>query len=878
AEYGSKPSAQVLKNILLSTATDIGIDPFAQGHGVVNALAAVQAIENNPTDEYIFESDSYDNFGAQIAEAWDWWNYAYDPFGIYLPSPTPVGMESSSIFFGSVARGGSYTDTLSVEDFAGTLVDTTAFDSSNDYIMTEFDTIEFQLTASAYDDTNFVPSIERPTSFNLYDYMDPTEESNFNAATYATIQVALDADDIGAVTRLFDWSDDILPGDLNYWNFETDTGDIVDQISRGTNPCNLNIMRIGSPGTLGVLFDGVPALQFEADVGTLANVTIHVWQSIDDPDVSLADAAGPTIEVTLDVPVDAEYGIHQGQIVFTDGTWSHKVPYSYMVDFNMDGSLYETEQTLVNGAGTLQPFERGATNTVFIDGSTRTDESGGIDVFRVNIPYDITVNASVVVIRAEWQNSGTVIDFQVRNLLNGIEASTNDRPSSSAPFDPQPTSDLTNTIIWDYGDLVNGSYWFLVYTHVFDGADVPENFKITFQLYNATTFSPATSTPTYTTNTMGTPTAFGGTDVLVGDHVVIDSVWTIPGVTGVPEYSTITNSRISLLSGLYIPIIGTYADPDGYDNWPVPLANEGTYNWHGVHGINAGDVCTVSIDSQGGADPAIRVYPWVDANTDDLVTLDEVDTDTILIDQDAGTTGDGETGSFAATVSMSIAILVFNFDYVYAPGVHYLLEVDTRVAVELDNEVATPEQVIYDTYDFQRNITIDVQLTCWTETDVVWTVLLPAVSFLNFFAPEIAVNAPVDLGGDLWNFTWTATDSNADDLMSFYVWLSSDGGSTFQLLRPNHTETFLVWNADGFLIQDYVYRVEAYDNDQAYLVDGLPLGTVDDPPYSFWPGLVTVSTSSPFEAGNVVYTPPTTTTTPPPTTTTTTTAPPPPPA
>ncbi|GAG71162.1 unnamed protein product, partial [marine sediment metagenome] len=357
-------------------------------------------------------------------------------------------------------------------------------------------------------------------------------------------------------------------------------------------------------------------------------------------------------------------------------------------------------------------------------------------MFRVNIPYDIDVNASVVVIRATWKNVGTVVDFSVRNLINGVEAAT-------ARADP--IGALHNTIVWDYGALVNGSYWFMVQTRMFNGTDVPEDIKITFQLYNATSFADAESNPTYTTNTVVTPVSFAGSDVLVGDHIVINHIWNIPATAGLPEYSTITRSKLSLLSGLYDTAEGIYADPDGFDAWPVPLASVGTYTWETFDGINAGDTVLVTIDSQGGADPAIQVYTWIDDNTDGEVSLDEIGPSPLL-DIDDGTTGDGESGSFVAAETGSIAVLVFNFAYVYEPGVSYVVEVDTRVAFDIDSEVGTPDAVSFDTYLLFRNITIDVQFTAWTETDVVWTVNLGAVSFFNFFKPVITVNDAVEVG------------------------------------------------------------------------------------------------------------------------------------
>jgi hypothetical protein len=597
--------------------------------------------------------------------------------GIWLPSPTPVGMESPSIFFGSVDRNDVVAVTLNAWDFTETPVDTSPFLGSQlAYEYENPQVIHFNLNSSFYNDTNFDPYILRPTTFNLETAMGSSDYSDFTSAQFATITVHFDADYVGAnwpVVRLFDWFDSDSNGTLEYWNPATGTGDIVDHISRATNPCNSLIMRIGSPTTLATLFDdGVAALQLDApEAGTYVNVTIELWEPVVHNEIVVADGSTNNMSVTLTVPSDAEFGVHQGYILFshTNG-WSEKVPYSYMVDFTMDGSNYGGNQTLVDGSTdtTVTPYDTATAEACFVQGSTRTDESGGIDVFRVNIPYDITVNASIVVIRASWTNPGTVIDFQVRNLLNGLEATTNDRPSSGDPFDPQPTGTMSNTIVWDYGDLVNGSWWFLVYTHVFDGIDAREDIKITFQLYNATTFA----APTYVNqweSATSSLAGFSADDNLVGDHVVISNNWTLPAVAGLPEYH-ITGTRIALLSGLYEVMTGTYPDPQGVDAWPVPFDGATIYNWETVEGITAGDNVRVAIDAQAAQDPAFDVWAWNDENDDGIVDEASELSSTSLLSVDNGGSGTPEAGAYTAAESGSIAIRVYAFAYAYVAGAH----------------------------------------------------------------------------------------------------------------------------------------------------------------------------------------------------------------
>jgi hypothetical protein len=604
------------------------------------------------------------------------------------------------------------------------------------------------------------------------------------------------------------------------------------------------------------LFDYVPALQIEDTTApTTVTVTITIWQTTVEDDIVIADGVPEGINVTLNVNAAAEYGIHQGSILFVDGAWSHVVPYSYMVDFNM-ASSYGTNQTLVDGAGaTITPFDTGAVTTSFVRGSTRTDESGGIDVFRVNIPYDSDIQASILVIRAEWQNMGTVIDFQLRDLYNGLIVTTNDRPGSAAAFSPTPTSDLTNTIIWDNGgELINGSYWLLLYTHVFDGAAVPEDIKVTLQLYNATTLTTSSFANTWTSRTMTTPTSFAANDVLAGDHVVIANTWTIPSVPGLPEYS-VKSTKLSLLSGLYVQLTGTYADPQGTDDWAgLALTSTALYNWETVEGINAGDNVRVSIDAQSGQDPAFDVWDWIDADDDGEVDLNELGA-TASLSKDDGGSGTPESGSYIASVSGDIALRVYAFGYAFVPGAEYILTVDTRSSVDALSLSATPAMTEYDTYLLLRNITMTVVFTCYTATDVVFESVLGTVTFSNYFRPHVTVNAPSETTADHFSLTWSSTDQNADDEAYYSIWLSRDGGASYALLQQNMTTTSYVWDSTDWLEADYILRVRAYSCDFS-----LDLCDVSNPPAGYWPGDFTDAFSEPFAAGGVpVTTPPTTT-------------------
>ncbi|MGY5863037.1 MAG: S8 family serine peptidase [Candidatus Thorarchaeota archaeon] len=875
AHSGAMPSPQLTKDLLLSSATDLGYDPFVQGHGLVNAEAAIAAIETGAADAYFFETNSFQYYAAQIEPAYSYWVPGWAPFGgIWYEDDwtIPVGLETSSIFFGTVDRNDAVTVNLDVTGYDGTAGDLANFDVETPWYYTQLSQVSFAETSYTYNDTNTFDI--RPGVFFLEDNATLTD---FYAANYATISVSYDIADIGdyPVVRLFDWVDMApINGELNYYNFTGGGGgDYIDHISRYTDQCNLMQMRIAYDGVGGIanLFTGEPVIQFDGPAGIDFEVTIQAWTKTTDTAIGLVD--GTTgIDVTLTVPNDAEYGAHEGMLYLEDTSsgFTHEIPYSYTVEFNLDAAGAGDVMTLVDGAGTeLTPYDTGAATTSFTYGTTRIDEAGGSTVFHIEIPYTPAIAAEVLVMRAEWVNDGTVVDMYLRNERSSSPplAQTDD---GGGPFDGLPTGDKTNTKIWDPGDLINGTYWFYYVVHRFDGATVPEDITITFQLYGPAALTDAVDDFSWTAKDSLTPAAIAGGMVLEGDHVVLNSTWSIPDVSGLPEYSVITGTRITFLSGLYATRPGFYADPGGTDAWPVPITWPPVkYVWETVDGVAAEDITTVTLDAEHGADPSFDVYMWDDADADEEVDEGELASG-VLLSVDNGGGGAVEFGTFTVPESGALAIRVFCWAWAYpGDGADYTLTVDSQVAIDLDSETGTPDYVGYDTYNFERNVNFTVRLTCWTETDVVWILPVGMVRFQSYYTPEITVNAAVDLGGDLFNFTWDASDGNIDDTLYFSVWISSDDGNTYSLFGSNLTDMFFVWDSDGFLIDDYMYQIRVYDCDHTY---PLGVGAAAAPPSSYWPGLFASDSSASFEAGNVIYTPPvtTTTTTPPPTTTTTT--------
>jgi hypothetical protein len=145
----------------------------------------------------------------------------------------------------------------------------------------------------------------------------------------------------------------------------------------------------------------------------------------------------------------------------------------------------------------------------------------------------------------------------------------------------------------------------------------------------------------------------------------------------------------------------------------------------------------------------------------------------------------------------------------------------------------TTRSVRYDTYQIIGNSTQDVHIHVLNAlNESVAQAIYLTVSFGNWFSPFVIVNYPLDVGEDVFNFTWSATDQNADDVNFYQVWLSIDGGLSYQILANNLTQTFYLLDVTGFLSRDgFIVRIRAFSVDVSVYA-----GPFFEIPGDYWPG------------------------------------------
>ncbi|MHA2273858.1 MAG: hypothetical protein ACXACI_18565 [Candidatus Hodarchaeales archaeon] len=157
------------------------------------------------------------------------------------------------------------------------------------------------------------------------------------------------------------------------------------------------------------------------------------------------------------------------------------------------------------------------------------------------------------------------------------------------------------------------------------------------------------------------------------------------------------------------------------------------------------------------------------------------------------------------------------------------------------SETSNTSSVEIDTRALGNNVTCTINATVRLDNGSVISEIFTNVFLGNFFIPSVTVLTPN--GGEIWtgvnNITWSASDSNQDEVLTYDVLISSDSGESFQLLGAELTDTWFLWDSGSLLNKStYIVEVRAFDgiytgsdqSDSTFTAGELPTTSPTSPP------------------------------------------------
>ncbi len=297
----------------------------------------------------------------------------------------------------------------------------------------------------------------------------------------------------------------------------------------------------------------------------------------------------------------------------------------------------------------------------------------------------------------------------------------------------------------------------------------------------------------WTSNSFTDPKPIENFSECTGDHVRLTASFDSDIHNESVTSCGVTFTRGDILTFTLAPVIPS----ENYNPFLVNRINFSEFEWVFIEDLDQGDF----IDLTGICYETDIDYLawWDDGNNNTWTYLNN------LLVATMATGNLIERGSFYSDRNGTLAIAVFNFGRL---PVNVTLIVDYR---DEHSFVSETNQITIDTYAvFSSNVTTDIRLTAYSESNASISFDYVGVRLNNFFAPEI-VNLSIESSGYLHQVTWNVFDINFLDTHEYEVFVSMDGGVAFQLLSTDLTETHYLWNSTTFLEGVYLIRVRVTD-------------------------------------------------------------------
>lgn len=348
-----------VKNILLSSASDLQNDPFTQGAGLVNALDAVRFVNGEEGSFIVYNDESLSNARTILEGPINSINSSYIGFEKFeIPAKK---LPSTSWFGGHLLAGEHSTTTFTLENPSDTILDIEITPQTLTKIKkTQFNgTTKVQqqdpiLNKSGTYSPNYVRLLDVKQHDTLASFFDdedpiPTDASlmilnlNFPFSTFMNKTNDIYADDIGISSLyLYDWNDKN--------NDNIVSSDELSMITRGGSWGTVQEIRVSDPNTK---FENTPLVgiypvptRYSYWIGDTRNNSTSMdytlsasyykkdnWDPIwiDNNVIQIPPKEKSEVTASIVTPTDYQSGIYQGFLSFEGEKHSANVPVSFVV-------------------------------------------------------------------------------------------------------------------------------------------------------------------------------------------------------------------------------------------------------------------------------------------------------------------------------------------------------------------------------------------------------------------------------------------------------------------------------------------------------------------------------------------------------------------
>ena len=488
-----------VKTILMSTAQDLGNDPFVQGSGRVDVYKAASYTIGRDTQDCvafrIHTNTTYTNVMESLADAWAMLDFAL-PNATMIQQQSNIVFEDTSWYAGTIPNGDSGSATFVVDNPSNTPINlsvkSSVLELAATYSYSNRSDPSLNGVPLYFDLTKIAGPMPNDTVLMIV-RLDYSFESFYNST----------ATPYGSPSNLlylyaYDW-EDINQDASVQWN-ETAL------VNYGYNWGNSQEIRIFHPfekmmheKVIGVWEATPKYMKSSGDVTAEetysyepVNFTIHVdcykktsWTWLSSRDQISVDSKSSTeFTATVQIPEEVSPGVYGGYLVLEcPGRQTTYVPVSAKVPIELSKFNEPEEINRVSTHSSIlydNSFMHGATDWKW------RYESGDWRIIPLKINVADSSSEEVLVFRLEWTNPNTSIDIYVLDPSGNITGTTTppigwlfDFPNNWVPgtgvFYPSQNAGANATIVTV---PVNepGLYTIVLHTTLFDGRQKTEKF------------------------------------------------------------------------------------------------------------------------------------------------------------------------------------------------------------------------------------------------------------------------------------------------------------------------------------------------------------------------------------------------------------------